>query len=135
MMMPTIAAAALALTLAAAAATIAAGTDQGPVVKTDDGDHAARLSGAEETGGAEHKRPNKPSLGFNHCSIECCGPDMPSAAFLKDTADAMVKRGLKAAGYKYVNMVSEHGPSIHCLCLRFHCSFCSALHSRPLPSG
>ena len=34
---------------------------------------------------------SKPALGFNHCSIQCCGPDMPSARFMKATADAMVK--------------------------------------------
>ena len=63
---------------------------------------AAAAAGGSTSGG---KRPSKPALGFNHCSIECCGPDMPSAAFLKGTADAMVRRGLTAAGYKFVNMV------------------------------
>ena len=60
-------------------------------------------AGPRSTSGG--KRPSKPALGFNHCSIECCGPDMPSAAFLKGTADAMVRRGLTAAGYEFVNMV------------------------------
>ena len=28
-------------------------------------------------------RPGKPALGFNHCSIDCCSPDMPSARFMQ----------------------------------------------------
>ena len=28
-------------------------------------------------------RPSKPALGFNHCSIDCCSPDMPSARFMQ----------------------------------------------------
>jgi alpha-galactosidase len=50
------------------------------------------------------RRPSKPALGFNHCGIECCGPDMPSAQFLMATADAMVSRGLRDAGYEFINM-------------------------------
>jgi hypothetical protein len=57
--------------------------------------------------GTTGKRPTKPALGFNHCSIECCGSDMPNASFLMGTADAMVQRGLKAAGYMFVNLVRE----------------------------
>ena len=53
---------------------------------------------------ASGKRPSKPALGFNHCSVECCGPDMPSAAFMTATADAMLSRGLTEAGYEFVNM-------------------------------
>jgi hypothetical protein len=67
----------------------------------------AGAGGSTSSGG---KRPSKPALGFNHCSIECCGPDMPSAAFLKGTADAMVRRGLTAAGYEFVNMVRTSPP-------------------------
>ena len=53
---------------------------------------------------ASGKRPSKPALGFNHCSVECCGPDMPSAAFMTATADAMFSRGFTEAGYEFVNM-------------------------------
>ena len=48
---------------------------------------------------------SKPALGFNNCNLQCCNATMPSARFLLRTADAIVRRGLKDAGYLYVNMV------------------------------
>ena len=44
----------------------------------------------------------RPALGFNNCNIQCCNETMPSAAFVKRTAEQLVGLGLKDAGYEYV---------------------------------
>eukprot|EP00756_Hemistasia_phaeocysticola_P066549 Hpha_TRINITY_DN9306_c0_g1::TRINITY_DN9306_c0_g1_i1::g.25915::m.25915/K07407/E3.2.1.22B, galA, rafA; alpha-galactosidase len=46
----------------------------------------------------------KPALGYNNCNLECCSDSMPSSAFFRDTALAMVRRGLFGAGYNNLNM-------------------------------
>eukprot|EP00928_Gymnodinium_smaydae_P042121 TRINITY_DN28410_c0_g1_i1.p1 TRINITY_DN28410_c0_g1~~TRINITY_DN28410_c0_g1_i1.p1 ORF type:complete len:720 (+),score=80.71 TRINITY_DN28410_c0_g1_i1:42-2162(+) len=45
-----------------------------------------------------------PKLGFNNCNIGCCSDTMPSSAFMRRTAELMVSRGFRDAGYEYVNM-------------------------------
>ena len=49
----------------------------------------------------------KPALGFNNWDIVGCNATMPNAAEIMRTADQFVKRGLKAAGYSYINMVRK----------------------------
>lgn len=45
-----------------------------------------------------------PAIGFNTCNVNCGNGTFPNAAFVLGTAEAMVKRGFKAAGYHFVNM-------------------------------
>ena len=46
----------------------------------------------------------RPALGFNNCNLQCCNATMPSADFVMRTADLLVSKGLRDAGYAYLNM-------------------------------
>ena len=44
-----------------------------------------------------------PTMGWNNCQIDC-GPKDPNDTLVRSTADALVKLGLRDAGYNHLNL-------------------------------
>lgn len=63
--------------------------------------HRVAADGSEQSGGSDSAVAQTPPMGWNSWNTFACDV---SAELIKDTADAIVESGMKAAGYEYVNI-------------------------------